>query len=169
VLHIPTGRTIDVVLVDRLTDPGLTAESPDGDFILFIASDDRFPGVSHVEARSLIDRGAKYICAWGPYSDDLEESFDYAGFLTECGPELSFTLMTTSHKHDSLDDALYFALYTAGPPDDLDSPLDHVVVAAATEELRSSCLEWVAQENAQKWLIFVQRRLTTACSDPRDR
>jgi hypothetical protein len=139
-----------VVLVQRLTDPQLIDGAPSKDFILLIVSDDQFPGIGFVEARSLIDRGAKYICAWGPHSDDLEESFDYAGFMPECGPELPFTLMTTSHKYESLDDALFFAFYTANAPEDLGTDLEHVMVAASSEELRSYCLEWLAQENRKK-------------------
>ena len=111
-----------------------------------VATDDDSPGLGFKAARKLVDQGVGYLCAWGPVSEDIEESFDYASFMPECGPELPFTLMTTAHK-DSLEEALDFALRWAQPPADLAEPLDHVLVAAATEPLKTRCIAWLDAEN----------------------
>jgi len=78
----------------------------------------------------------------------VEESFDFASFLPELGTPLSFTLMTTSHKNEELDEALWFAFYTANPPDDLNAELETVVVLVDSRELEQKCRSWV-QENRE--------------------
>ena len=117
------------------------------EFVLLIVGDERLPGISVKEARSLVDRGAIYICAWGPHSDDFEETFDHASFLPECGPELSFTLMTTSHRSEPLEEALFFALYATHSPHDPDLEIDNIVIVVASEELNSRCYDWLMREN----------------------
>jgi hypothetical protein len=63
---------------------------------------------------------ASYVCAWGPNSEAVEETFDSASFLPEFGEPLPFSLMTTSHRDETPEEALWFAFYNAPPPDDLD-------------------------------------------------
>ena len=43
-------------------------------------------------ARAWVNAGARYICSWGPDSEQVHESFDYADFLPEFGQEVD--LMT---------------------------------------------------------------------------
>jgi hypothetical protein len=57
---------------------------------------------------------------------------------------LPFTLMTTSHK-ESLEEALWFALYCAVPPEDLKRGLDRVVLVADTQALQQRCTVWVTK------------------------
>ena len=112
-------------------------------YVLFIASKRASVFLNPELARQWIDAGASYVCAWGPSSDDVEESFDYASFLPELGEHLPFTLMTTSHKTEELDEALWFAFYNASPPDDLDAKLQSVVILVDSPELEEQCKSWV--------------------------
>ena len=83
------------------------------------------------------------MCAWGPASGQVEEAFDYATFLPEMGEPLPFTLMTTSHESEELDEALWFAFYNAVPPDDLKAELNTVVVLVDSPALEERCKAWV--------------------------
>jgi len=106
------------------------------------------PGVKR--ARSLVESGASYICAWGADCEVIEETFDYAAVLPELGPELPFTLMTTSHTDQPLEEVLHFALNWARPPDDLRAKLDRVVVVTDDPALRERCVAWLDSENRQQ-------------------
>src|SRR5450631_2276536 len=89
--HSGTGRRAAVVRVDfEGTSPVSVAS---GKYVLVIASERQTVPLGMIAARAWIDAGASYICAWGPDSAEVEETFDYASFLPECGDPLSFTLM----------------------------------------------------------------------------
>jgi hypothetical protein len=146
-IHPGTGRTAQVVHsadFSIFTPAEVNCEK----YILFVASQRAVTSLPTEVARQWIDTGASYICAWGPASPQVEESFDYASFLPELGKPLSFTLMTTSHKNEELDEALWFAFYTANPPDDLNAELETVVVLVDSRELEQKCRSWV-QENRE--------------------
>lgn len=91
-------------------------------------------------ARAWVGAGASYICAWGPDSEAVEETFDYASFLPEFGEPLPFTLMTTSHRDETPEEAFWFAFYSATPPDDLDHELTSVVIIVDSDSLRPHAL-----------------------------
>ena len=145
--HPGTGRTAQVVESNDFS-VFTPAEVNSEKYILFVASQRAVTSLSTEVARQWIDSGASYICAWGPASPEGEESFDYASFLPELGEPLSFTLMTTSHNKEELDEALWFAFYTASPPDDLNAELETVVVLVDSPELEQKCKSWV-QENRE--------------------
>ncbi len=117
-------------------------------YVLVVASERNASLSSTEAARAWIDAGASYLCAWGPTSAEVEETFDYASFLPEFGPPLSFTLMTTSHGDESLEEALWFAFYCAVAPDDLKHDLNTVVVVVDSVALESTCVKWV-RENVE--------------------
>jgi len=83
----------------------------------------------------------------GPGSSAVEESFDHASFLPELGEPLPFTLMTTSHEKEPLEEALWFAFYAAHPPDDLPHVLNTVVVVVDSAVLKAQCIKWVKEQN----------------------
>jgi hypothetical protein len=84
----------------------------------------------------------------GPDSAEVEETFDYASFLPECGEPLPFTLMTTSHRDKTPEKALWFAFYNATPPDDLKHKLNSIVIIVDSDALLTSCTAW-ARENSE--------------------
>ena len=146
-LHPGTGRLAAVLRVESFWDTS-PVELAAGKYILFVASR-RAAALSSVEvARAWLDNGASYICAWGPTSPEVEETFDYASFLPELGEPLSFTLMTTSHEGESLEEALWFAFYNAIAPNDLKYQLSTVIIVVDSPALESACVAWVS-ENAE--------------------
>lgn len=147
VTHKPTGRR---ALLVHSTDIVAAVEqaASDDKFVLVALSEGGIRGLTSKQARTCVELGASYICAWGRDSDDLEETFDYAAFLPELGPELPFTLMTTSHRDQPLEEALDFAFRWAKPPDDFPFPLDRLVVVADSSELLERCAMWITSENS---------------------
>jgi hypothetical protein len=97
--HMPTGQLAAIVRVDNFQSPvSIEADR----YILVVASEKSVVDLGIKTARAWVDAGAAYVCAWGPGSDEVEDSFDYASFLPECGGELLFALMTTAHKDEPL-------------------------------------------------------------------
>jgi hypothetical protein len=143
--HTPSGRSALLVQSTDIAAAVYSAASEDK-FILVALSEGHLRGVTPKAARACIDQGASYICAWGHDCEDLEETFDYAAFLPELGGELPFTLMTTAHREDTLEDALEFAFRWAQPPDDFPFPLNRVVVVADTKGLLERCAQWISSE-----------------------
>lgn len=141
--HRGTGRRAAVVRVDLESAAPVSVAS--GKYVLVIASERQTVPLGVKRARSWIDAGASYVCAWGPDSAEVEEAFDYASFLPEYGEPLPFTLMTTSHRDKTPDEALWFAFYNASPPDDLDSELNAVVIIVDSDSLEATCIAWVLE------------------------
>jgi len=140
--HPGTGRVAAVVpLVDFVTPVAVAA----GRYVLVVASEKQTVPFGTKTARAWIDAGASYICVWGPDSEAVEETFDYAAFLPEYGEPLPFTLMTTSHNEKTPKDALWFAFYNAVPPDDLDDELNAVVIVVDSDSLAAACTAWVTE------------------------
>jgi hypothetical protein len=143
--HTPSGRSALLVQSTDIAAAVNSAASEDK-FVLVALNEGHLRGITTKEARACIDKGASYICAWGHDCEDLEETFDYAAFLPELGGELPFTLMTTAHRDDTLEDALEFAFRWAQPPDDFPFSLNRVVVVADTKGLLERCARWISSE-----------------------
>lgn len=88
------------------------------------------------------------MCAWGPASSGLDDLFDYATFLPELGEPLPFTLMTTWHDDESLEEALWYAFHCATAPDDLKEQLESVVILVDSTSLAARCITWI-QRNSE--------------------
>lgn len=144
--HPGTGRLAAVLRVHDF-ESAFPVSVAAGKYVLVIASERQTVPLSTRAARAWIDAGASYICAWGPDSDAVEETFDYASFLPEFGEPLPFTLMTTSHRNETPEEALRFAFYNATRPDDLDQELNSVVIIVDSESLEATCIAWVEKNN----------------------
>ena len=142
--HPGTGRRAVIVQVRDFasTSPIRVAA---GSYLLFIETETQGVGLTEKEARAWIDAGASYVCAWGPDSPAVEEAFDYASFLPELGEPIPFTLMTTSHKNETLEDALWFAFYNATHSDEHNRELDTVVILVDSDVLEARCTAWVTE------------------------
>ena len=147
VTHAPTGRSALLVQSTDILAAVNDAASNDK-FVLVALSDGGLRGLTSKQARACVELGASYICAWGHDCEDLEETFDYAAFLPELGPELPFTLMTTAHRDQTLEEALDFAFRWAKPPDDFPFPLNRLVLVADSNELLNRCTTWITSENS---------------------
>src|SRR4051812_31068639 len=141
--HPGTGRQAAILQVrDFAAASALRIAA--GPYLLVIATEKQTVGLTEKAARAWIDAGASYVCAWGPDSPAVEEAFDYASFLPELGEPIPFTLMTTSHKNETLEDALWFAFYNATHSDEHDRELDTVVILVDSDVLEATCTAWVA-------------------------
>jgi hypothetical protein len=142
--HPGTGRRAAIVRVRDFasTSPVRVAAGP---CLLFIATETQRVGFTEKAARAWIDAGVSYVCAWGPNSPAVEDVFDYASFLPELGEPIPFTLMTTSHKNETLEDALWFAFYNATHSDEHDRELDTVVILVDSDVLEASCTGWIGE------------------------
>lgn len=132
--------------VQRIQDYGNPISAVEDKYVLVIAADN-LAALSIKAARAWVDAGASYICAWGRDSSEIEESFDYAAFLPECGAPLPFMLMTTSHTKNTLDESLWFAFYNAHAPDDLDvdNYTSPIVVIVDSDSLFQQCSVWITE------------------------
>jgi hypothetical protein len=143
--HTPSGRSALLVQsTDIATAVGGAAS--DDKFVLVALSNGQLRGLTTKQARTCIEQGASYICTWGNDSEDLEETFDYAAFLPEVGGELPFTLMTTAHRDNTLEEALDFSFRWAQPPEDFPFPLNRVVIVADSSGLLERCAQWISSE-----------------------
>lgn len=145
--HPGSGRLALVLRVEsfKFAEP---VSLPHRKYVLVVGSEKVIPCCSEKVAREWIDAGASYVCAWGQASGAVEAAFDHASFLPEFGNPLPFTLMTTSHPDEPLEEALWFAFYNATPPDDLPHELDTVVVVVDSAALGERCVTWI-QENSE--------------------
>ena len=90
----------------------------DGDVVAFVAMDARGMPEGELEAfaEKLIRQRAAYFCAWGPDCHRVHDAFDRVRDREESIPT-DESVMTTWHDDEALDDAMWFALYTACPHD----------------------------------------------------
>ena len=114
------GRSWLVGAAPDLASVAAELEPPSPHFVLFLAADCRgIPGATLVDiASDLIERGASYVCCWGPDAVRLEHAFDEAGTLQDVASGRDpgdDVLMTTSHEGESLEDALWFAAWSTYP------------------------------------------------------
>jgi hypothetical protein len=69
-------------------------------------------------ARLLLDQGCVYSCSWGPDCHRMHTAFDLAAVDAEKEAERSADrVATTWHENESLDDALWYAVFAAHPDD----------------------------------------------------
>ncbi len=140
--HIGSGRQVLVSRAEALANAEpivLNGEK----YVLFTASEQVDATMSVRQARRWLEAGAAYICSWGPRAPETEESFDYASFMPELGEPFPYTVMTTSHADETLEEALWFAFWNARPPDDQPDPISSVVVLVDSAELEVRCAEWI--------------------------
>lgn len=146
-VHRPTRRSAFIVCAENLvaSDPVSIDKAK---YVLFIASEKSVLSAEVSEARRWVDAGAGYMCAWGPASSELDDLFDYATFLPEVGTPLTFTLMTTWHNNEPLEEALWFAFYNTTAPNELEVELESVVILADSTALAERCRTWVLENSA---------------------
>jgi hypothetical protein len=90
------------------------AELPAKPLILFIAGD--FSALSPDDigrtAEKFLDKGLRYLCAWGPDCKRVHDIFDEV-YVGDGNEPYKFNLMTTWHADDSFGEALWFFLNCA--------------------------------------------------------
>ena len=89
-------------------------------------------------AEVLIDKGAIYVCAWGKGCERFHDIIDETEVEREilgkpCVARNGGTLMTTWHKDESLDEALWYLLSCACPLDNEIKSCSTVVITIKNE------------------------------------
>jgi len=119
-------------------------------FMLFLAWDAR--GVPDETmfafARRLVQAGLSYIVAWGPDCERVHDIFDDAGIfenLESNSADAEALIMSTWHEHESLAEALWFALHCAYPASPYEATTTSMVLAViANEEWAGTVESYVA-------------------------
>ena len=63
----------------------------------------------------LLQKGMVYMCAWGPDCERVHDIADSVIIEKELECDVQNTIMTTWHSNESLDEALWSALFTTWP------------------------------------------------------
>ena len=108
-----SGRPLLAVSTSSISELAAQFPSQPSRFILFIAADtSELPTeVIQEAAARLLAAGAVYVCCWGPDCERLHDHFDEEAIIKYGdGPGV---IMTTWHSHDSLQDAVWFAVNSA--------------------------------------------------------
>jgi hypothetical protein len=88
-------------------------------FGLFLALDAREIDSKRLgePAARLLKRGLAYLCAWGPDCELVHDIFDEEDVARDLGRDTHDVIMTTWHKDESLEEALWFFVHSAFPAD----------------------------------------------------
>jgi len=113
------GREIFSLSLQNFDSLPQKLELPNLHFALFLACDAReiIDEVVEQFARKVIDMGAVYVCTWGFDCERVHDDFDDVELMLEIDENRSLSMMSTWHDGDSLDEALWFALYSARSDD----------------------------------------------------
>jgi len=113
-------RRLCVTTVADLESTSLELQQPIGPFVAFVALDTRYLTGERLGelAKDLLEAGCVYMCSWGPDASRIHDMFDWLAVEAELAgrPYVEDVLMTSWHEQDSLDDALWFAVFAAFPP-----------------------------------------------------
>jgi hypothetical protein len=116
------GRRLYLATATDLESMSLKLEEPIGQFVAFVALDTRrLSGERLAElAQELLDAGCVYMCSWGPDASRIHDVFDEKIVEAELAgrPYVEDLLMTAWHAEESLDDALWCAVFVAFPPEE---------------------------------------------------
>ena len=138
-VHLATGRSAAILRVENFDSP---VSVNAGRYVLLIVSEKNPVPLGIKTARAWVDAGASYICVWGPDSEEVEELFDYASILPEYGGELPFTLLTTMHKDEPIEEALWFA-FNCAKSQESEPELHAVLIVVDSEALETRCRFWL--------------------------
>lgn len=107
--------------VPRVDDWPERLEELRGPFVLFLALDSTDVDDEPIGrlARKLLAQGVAYVCAWGPGCERVHDAFDAELAAQGLVEEEDALVTTTWHADDTLDEALWFALFAAWPRDEL--------------------------------------------------
>jgi len=99
-------------------------------FVLMIVTDARqLPTQALLDlAKWALNKGAVYICAWGPDCERVHDLTDQVVVESNPNPSDETVIMTTWHEKESLDEALWFTLNSAFPAAAYESTCRSVVV-----------------------------------------
>ena len=120
-----TKAEVFAIHATSLSEASSQITSPTKFFTVLIACDsDQLPEKELSDfAKSLLEKGAVYVCVWGKGCSRFHDIIDLVGVDMKisgspCPAQRDGVLMTTWHEKDPLDEALWFLLSCAWPTDD---------------------------------------------------
>jgi hypothetical protein len=125
------GRRVYLSFCDRFEQIA-RIQPPAAPFILFIGGDSSSHSVELLFsiAERVLAEGAVYVLCWGPGSARFEDVVDEEFVTRFLDGDLPPTVMTTSHEHESLEEALAFAITDAQPVAEYANQCPTVIVFA---------------------------------------
>jgi hypothetical protein len=98
-----------------------TLKSTSNNFILLLAADCSGLSTDDIKfiARKLIDKGLAYILTWGPDCEKAHDAFDLANIDFQDESSTDFHIMSSWHSDESLEEAIWDALFSAAVTDDI--------------------------------------------------
>jgi hypothetical protein len=135
------GRDLFLAEVARVQDWPGEIEQPDPYFVLFVAADVREidDDVLDAFARKLLTQGAACVCAWGFGCERTHDRFDWVEIDRNPGFDDEDVILTSVHEDESLDEALWYALFTAWPAPKYEDRCDATLAIAVGDD------EWAEQ------------------------
>jgi len=149
-----TGRYLIAVHVSSVTELGQLPATPSKHFVLFVAADgDPLPRHALVAAaRSAVDSGAVYVCAWGSACHEVELAFDLVAVERDQTIADAGVIMTTCHERETLESALWFALNTAWPDETYEATCNTLVAVAVANSDRFKLINAGLSSPRDLWL-----------------
>ncbi len=126
-----SGRELILVEADSTEELGQWPVLSSSHFICLVVWD--APPNSDVVlrvARTLVESGAVYVCTFGEGCERVHDAVDEVIMTGEREPDDEHVIPTTWHANEPLDDALWFALFTAYPSAAYESTCRATVVVA---------------------------------------
>jgi hypothetical protein len=81
--------------------------------------------------RKLVDQGCRCSCTWGPGAGAVDVAFDLASIeADEAGAQYADEIMTSSHEDETLDEALWYAIWCGSAPT---APIDGVLAVVGPQ------------------------------------
>jgi hypothetical protein len=126
-------RAMYVLEMPRIEDYPETIEPLAPHFVVFVAADATAASDDALAAfaRSLLRQGASYVCAWGPGCERLHDTVDVV--REELNDDSESVVMTSWHEDESLDEALWFALFATVPDERYIETTDSVLAIVVAE------------------------------------
>jgi hypothetical protein len=139
-IHSLRASTLEEVVV------GVTTTLPGARFVLFLAWDARDVEDETIFAlaQRLVRAGLSYIVAWGPDCERVHDLFDDADIVENPEsntPGTDTVIMSTWHPNESLEEALWFALYSAYPAISYESKTISTVAAVVANDTWAKAVE----------------------------
>ena len=135
-------RELFLVEAPTLAQVGLDLRVPSRHFVCFLACDPT--GVPDEvianAARHLLSAGCVYFCTWGPDCERVHDLVDDA--IRERIPDETqdTVILTTWHARETLDEALWFSVFTACPADAYANACGAVVAIVVGNDAWSSAV-----------------------------
>ena len=143
--NLSTGLEVFALHAESLREAAAKLSLPTQSFIALIACDSDQLAVKEIGeyAIGLMEQGATYICCWGKGCERFHDIIDEIWVVREMDGKYGAvakdsTLMTTWHNDESLDEALWFLLSSAWPPDGEIESCSTVVITIGNESWANS-------------------------------